>query len=193
MADNHPIPTYLYHYYEASCGPFLSLSDLPPQEAETIQERIRQEGNRFASRRAQEYLQIRREIEQKIRSLFIGKGGKPERLTPHYFVLGECTWLQEWYVDGRAVWLPLAAFPSGSLSFTYGDSFPAMRYQDGRPYRGQVYTTEDLPVLIEQYGLPQVWNPDGKLAPERYIEAQVWEDRTINLALCQTRRPIKVN
>ena len=29
---------------------------------------------------------------------------------------------------------------------------------------------------IQQYGLPQDWNADGKGGPERYIEAQIWED-----------------
>lgn len=27
--------------------------------------------------------------------------------------------------------------------------------------------------------LPQKWNSDGKLGPERYIEVQVWSDETI--------------
>jgi hypothetical protein len=45
-------------------------------------------------------------------------------------------------------------------------------------YRGQVYTLAELPELVARYGLPQVWNPDGKLGPERY-KAQVWEEIVI--------------
>ena len=54
-----------------------------------------------------------------------------------------------------------------------------MRYQDGKAYRGQVYVLEELSGLLEQYGLPQVWNREGKYGPERYIEAQVWDDEPI--------------
>jgi hypothetical protein len=51
-----------------------------------------------------------------------------------------------------------------------------MRYHDGKPYRKQVYTLTDLPELIRCYGLPQDWNPDGTKGPDRYIEAQIWDD-----------------
>jgi hypothetical protein len=51
-----------------------------------------------------------------------------------------------------------------------------MNYKDGKPYRGQVYIESELGEIIGRYGLPQEWNPDGKGGPERYIEAQVWDD-----------------
>ena len=51
-----------------------------------------------------------------------------------------------------------------------------MRYQDGKPYRQQVYTLSELPELVTLYGPPQEWNADGKAGPDRYIEAQVWDD-----------------
>jgi hypothetical protein len=65
------------------------------------------------------------------------------------------------------------------VSFTYGDSFPAMRFRDGKPYRGLAYTLAEIPGLIEQFGLPQDWNPDRKFDPERYIEAQLWSDEPV--------------
>ena len=34
----------------------------------------------------------------------------------------------------------------------------------------------DLPAVVAEYGLPQECNTEGKLGPERYIEAQVWQD-----------------
>ncbi len=173
------LPVFLSHYYEAAAGPFRSLTDLPPDEAESIQERIRRDGNRFASKRAADYLGIRRELEERIRALFIRKGGRPIRARPHYLILGSCPWLITWYADGREARIPLTTFTPEAVSFTYGDSFPAMRYQDGRPYRGCVYTLAELPALVSAYGLPQEWNAEGKLGPERYIEAQVWEDGPI--------------
>ena len=170
------IPDFLCHYYEATDGPLRNLSDLPEEQAEEVLERIRTQEDRFASQRREDYLSIRRGLEERVRGLFIEKGGRPKRLRPHYFVLGECPWLMSWYPHGCALRIPLAAFPPGSVSFTYGDTFPAMRHQDGKPHRGQVYILAELPGLVAAYGLPQVWNAEGKLGPDRYIEAQVWDD-----------------
>ena len=169
----------LYHYYEASRGPFHNLSDLPLAEAERIQDQIRQEGRIFASQRSTDYLTIRRELEQRVRRLFIEKGGKPRRSCPHYMIVGASDWLKGWYQQGCEVRIPLTAFDADVVSFTYGDTFPAMRYMDGKPYRGCVYTAAELPRLIEIYGLPQEWNTSGKLGPDRYIEAQVWADEPL--------------
>jgi hypothetical protein len=174
------VPDFLSHYYEASDGPFQNLSDLPLTEAEEILERIRQGGERrFASQRAADYLSMRRELEERVRELFIAKGGRPQRARPHYLILGACPWVLSWYPQGCELRIPLAAFRPDFVSFTYGDTFPAMRYQDGKPYRGEVYTLAELPALIETYGLPQEWNADGKHGPDRYIEVQVWADEPL--------------
>lgn len=170
------IPDFLSHYYEAGDGPFRSLSDLPEAEAEALLQNFRRAGDRFASRRKEDYLSIRRGLEEQVREMFTRKGGRPRRRHPHYLVLGDCPWLKSWYVDGCELRIPLVKFKPEIVSFTYGDTFPALRFLDGKPYRGQVYTLDDLPRLIEQYSLPQVWNADGSLGPERYIEAQVWDD-----------------
>jgi len=173
------IPSFLTHYYEHADGPFSNLSMLSPEAAERISERIRRDGNRFASQRSSDYLQTRFELEDRIRQLFQEEGGQPVLARPHYFILGACPWLQAWYVDGRALQIPLAAFPERCVSFTYGDSFPAMKVDDGKPYRGQVYTKGELEAVVAWYGLPQEWNPDGSGGPERYIEAQVWDDQPL--------------
>src|SRR5512145_2358728 len=155
-------PDFLSHYYEASDGPFRNLSDLPPAEAEVILQRIRQSGSgRFASQRPLDYLVLRRQLEDHICRLFIAKGGQPRRNRPHYLIVGACPWVRSWYPNGCELRIPLAVFSAAIVSFTYGDSFPAMRHQDGKPYRGQVYTLAELPALIEQYGLPQDWNAAG--------------------------------
>ena len=172
-------PETIVHYYEASQGPFKSLSDLSLEEAESILQRIRQEGLVFASKRNVDYLKTRRSLEERIRQLFIEKGGQPKSLRPHYFILGSCAWVKSWYRDGREVQILLTSVNPKVISFTYGDSFPAMRLQDGKPYRGQVYRVEELSQLIAQYGLPQDWNREGKHGPERYIEAQLWDDDPI--------------
>jgi hypothetical protein len=180
---------HLYHYYECSRGPFVNLSDLPLAEAEQILTTIRQAGQIFASKRAPDYLAIRRDLEGRVRSLFEAKGGRPRRARPHYMTVGACPWLRDWYVQGCELNIPISTFAPDVISFTYGDTFPALRLHDGRPYRGQVYTLAELPALIQHYGLPQDWNPDGQYGPERYIEAQVWDDTTLQPYLS---RPAKV-
>jgi hypothetical protein len=176
MPEWNGIPDFLCHYYETMDGPFRNLSDLPEGEAEAILQRIRQAGDRFASQRREDYLSVRRELEGQVRRMFIAKGGKPQRSSPHYLVLGACPWLQTWYEHGCELRIPLEGFSAEAVSFTYGDTFPAMRFMDGRPYRKQVYTLAELPALVKQYGLPQVWNVKGDHGPDRYIEAQVWDD-----------------
>jgi hypothetical protein len=166
----------LYHYYECRRGPFVNLSDLPLSEAEQILTHIRQAGQTFASKRTPDYLAIRRDLEEHVRRLFEAKGGRPRRARPQYMTVGACTWLREWYVQGCELSIPIRSFAPDVISFTYGDTFPALRLHDGRPYRGQVYILAELPGLIQQYGFPQDWNRDGQYGPERYIEAQVWDD-----------------
>ena len=39
-----------------------------------------------------------------------------------------------------------------------------------------------------RYGLPQDWNADGHSGPERYIEAQVWDDAALAPFLAQPVR-----
>jgi hypothetical protein len=173
------VPDFLSHYYEAAAGPFSNLSMLPPEQAERILEGIRQRGDRFASQRAGDYLQVRRGLEELVRKRFIERGGKPKLARPHYMILGACPWLLGWYADGRGLRIPLKAFCADTLSFTYGDTFPAMRLKDGKPYRGQVYVLSELEEVVGLYGLPQEWNPDGRGGAERYIEAQVWDEELL--------------
>lgn len=170
---------YLYHYYEMNRGPFRSLTDLPLHEALAIQEQLKQDQSLFASKRSDDYLDIRRDLEQRARDIFISKGGKPHRSTPHYMTLGKCEWLKEWYKAGQELEICIDEFDIHTISFTYGDLFPTMRFQDGKPYRGQIYTKEEIYKVIEQYGLPQEWNRHGDHGPERYIEVQIWDDKPL--------------
>jgi len=163
-------------YYEASKGPFLNLSHLPLEGAQDILSEIRRAGRVFAGKRSANYLQIRRELEDRVRQVFIAKSGEPR---PHYLILGACPWMVEWYTEGDSLRILLTRFKPEVVSFTYGDTFPAMHYPDGRPYRGQAYTLPELPKLIRCYGLPQVSNRDGSKGPDRYIEAQLWDDEPI--------------
>lgn len=173
------IEQYLYHYYEAEIGPFRNLSALTDEEAERVLDNIKRNKAVFASKRSDDYLAVRRKLEKHARNLFIAKGGKPINSYPHYMTYGACDWLREWYRDGKALKIPLDQFDPATISFTYGDLFPTMRFKDSKPYRDKVYTKPEIIALIEEFGWPQVWNRNGDLGPERYIEVQVWDDRII--------------
>ncbi|WP_028610791.1 hypothetical protein [Paenibacillus harenae] len=169
----------LFHYFEKEQGPFKNLSSLPLEDASQLLARLRREGQVFAGKRTDDYLEIRRDLEQRARELFVAKGGRPRKRYPHYMTMGECVWLRSWYKQSGEIVIDLDQFHEDSVSFTYGDLFPTMRYADGRPYREQVYTKQEILEVIRVYGLPQEWNEDGSKGPERYIEAQVWDDEAI--------------
>jgi hypothetical protein len=73
-----------------------------------VLQRIRERGEIFASRRAADYLTVRRALEERVRRLFVAQGGRSVRERPHYFTLGPCPWLLEWYREGQALRVPLA-------------------------------------------------------------------------------------
>ena len=169
---------YLYHYYEKSKGPFLNLSDFDIDMAQSVMDEIKANNDLMAAHRYDGYLKRRVYLEGMARELFIAKGGKPIRQVPHYMVIGRCDWLLTWYHEPEFIKIPIDSFPVSSISFSYGDLFPTFsdRVTDGREYRKQIYTLDEINLLIQKYGLPQQWNAGGEHGPERYIEAQIWDD-----------------
>jgi hypothetical protein len=176
---NDNLPKMLFHYYNKKDGPFQSISRLSITNAYLLHNKLKDDKKRFASKRDKQYLSKRREIEENIRTMLITKGGKPKITKPHYFVLGECKWLIEWYPEGESICIPIELINEKEISFTYGDSFPTFIHEDGKPYRKQVFLLSELPIIIETYGLPQIVNPTGENGPDRYIEAQLWADYPI--------------
>lgn len=169
----------LYHYFDKDMGPFRNLSSLPVEEALRISKQIRVDGKTFASQRSADYLTIRRDLERKVREQFIEKGGNPKNNYLHYMTLGACDWLETWYAKPSSLAISWNEFVENSISFTYGDLFPTMRYEDNKPYRKQVYTKQEIMKVIEDFGFPQHWNRHGDKGPERYIEVQIWDDEVI--------------
>ena len=90
--------------------------------------------------------------------------------------------MSTWYEQGAYIKIPIEEFDVHKISFTYGDSMPTFssKVRDGKEYRKQVYTYEEILRMIEKYGLPQDWNDDGSRGPERYIEAHVWTNEPIS-------------
>lgn len=174
---------YLYHYYDSTIGPFRSLTEISPDEAKTVLDNIRAaKPNSMCAQRHGKYVEYRRNCESILRAEFAKKGGIMNRTSPHYMVVEHSPWLSTWYENSAFIKIPVEEFDISTLSFTYGDSMPTFSpsVTDGREYRRQLYTYDEILGIIEKYGLPQDWNDDGSHGPERYIEVHVWSDETIN-------------
>ena len=122
------------------------------------------------------YLAHRKQHERYLRDQFIARGGCPVRQHPIYMILGDSPAgphdLRLEY-DYRVV-IPLAAFPSHILSFTYPDSLYQVPLDDlGRLYldrnaRPTVYRLHEIAKVVETYRVYEYNN--------HYVEAQVWDD-----------------
>jgi len=172
---------FLYHYFEKSKGPFLSLTALSLGDAAEIQRKLVSDNKTFAAQRNEQYLSRRYELEKLVRAMFIEKGGKPQRKTPHYFVIGECPWLAAWYEQADYIKIPIEEFNLQTVSFTYGDTFPTFspNVTDGLEYRKKVYVYEEILEVIERYGMPQDKRDKPVFAQPCYVEAQVWSDEPV--------------
>lgn len=173
---------YLYHYYNRNSQPFLNLSDLSLEKANSVLEEIRRtKPNSFCAKRQPEYMENRLYYENILREEFKKKGGKIERNVPHYMTVEHSPWLSSWYEDCAYIKIPIEEFDLETLSFTYGDSHPTFsdRVDDKKEYRKKLYMYDEILKIIDKYGLPQDWNADGAFGPERYVEVHVWSDKTI--------------
>ena len=184
-------PTFATHYHLSDKAPFLNLSDLNEEQLAKVVEDLakrRAESGDFNRVYGKRYMQLRRKTEERLRNLFIEAGGKPQRQSPHYFVLGESYWFKHLCPSTEEVSIPLSYFQSESVSITYPDSFVAMGFlaefglpHEEKPYHGKVFQLEDLPGLVETYGLPsddyrKQYNNYVNEEFEKFIEIQVWDD-----------------
>lgn len=125
------------------------------------------------------YIHRRLDTEKRMLDLFVKKGGIPKIKSPYYFTLGKC---DEWFYRRKnsfgSVEFLLNEFDSSVVSFTYGDSIPTFmpEFNDGKEYRSNVYTFQEICQLIDKYGMPNAWNTYERFGPENYIEVQIWSD-----------------
>lgn len=174
---------YLYHYYDKTYRPFLNLSDLSFEDANKVMDHIRKtKPKTLAAKRHPDYMKNRLYYEEILRTEFMKKGGNIKRKAPHYMVIEHSPWLSTCFDNCGYVKIPIEEFDLSTISFTYGDSHPTFssKINDGKEYRKKLYTYDEICKVIETYGLPQNWNDDGKYGPERYIEAHIWSDETID-------------
>jgi hypothetical protein len=133
------------------------------------------------------YLQLRRQVEDWLRSEFIAKGGKPRASYPIYMMLGRSTWIQT-MLDATTlattteIQIPLSLFNECDVSFTYPDSMVSYIEHDQKnaetylpEYHGRVFTLCEIRSIVEAKGLPgDRWGMKLSSDLPNYIEAQVW-------------------
>jgi hypothetical protein len=145
-------------------------------------------------------MQLRRLTEERLRELFVERGGGPDRAAPHYFVLGSSEWYRGLADDMEEIRLPLSSLPPTVTSFTYPDSFTAMGFgadfgipYEPRDYHGKVFLLDELDDVIGKHGLPSD-DPSGdyegyeKRPFEKYVEVQLWSDDPIRATRPLTSR-----
>lgn len=172
----------VFRYFHDLTDPFLSLTELDLETPQAYVRYIADHGLHCSRTYNERYFEKRLRSEALLREQFVAAGGRPERRHPYYLVLGNC---DEWFYRYKgcvgALCLPLERLDPAAVSFTYGDSVPALdpAFAQGRPYHGRVYTMDTLPAVIGEYGWPQEWNPDGRHGYENYIEVQVWSEQPL--------------
>nr|WP_163500417.1 hypothetical protein [Halomonas socia] len=176
------IPDVATHYYLRENGPFRSLSELAggadnPVFLDLLTRHQRDPG--YRRRYGRHYIDMRRDVEERLREHFIARGGKPRRRYPFYLVLGESPWFRELNADQAEVRLPLSCLDPEVVSLTYPDSFIALTQAD-KPFYNQVFLLNEVDRLVSRFGIPdndhqvpyeRYWETDFEL----YIEVQLWD------------------
>ena len=172
------VPDFLTRYYQKGEYPFLSLNDLPLEEANRVK-RAHCRKNGIGDFYAQDdYLIHRREIERWLYRELVRIGGRPKNEVPVYMILGESP---EGEYDIRAdlqknaeqIKIPVQEIDLSAVTFTYPDSmYEHIVDADGNLLSGRrtdtprVYTYEELPPVIQKYRVYENYRFN--------IEAQVW-------------------
>lgn len=186
------LPKHITHYFSSLDRPFQNLCDLDPDGLAATLARLKERkiaDPSFKRVFGKAYMDFRRRTETKLRDLFVSRGGKPERKSPHYFLLGDCEWFAGLYPDPKSVMLDWQALPREIASFTYPDSFVSMRLgpdfglppEPLQPYHERAFFLDELAGVVAEHGLPDGGLDDDyagyhKRKFEKYIEVQVWAD-----------------
>jgi hypothetical protein len=160
-------PDFLVHY--AAGTPFLSLMDLSqPERRRVLAEQPIRGAGRYQD---PEYVPTRERVEAALYRGFIRVGGRPERRTPHYALLGESALAN----PSHGHKLALAALAPRQVSFTWQDSFtldPAYCVATGlggHAASGRVFGLWEMDTVLQRF--PGVSRPSWM-----ELEFQIWVD-----------------
>ena len=172
------VPEFLTRYYQKGEYPFMSLNDLPFEEANRVkQAHCKKNGIGFFYAQ-DDYLVHRKEIEQWIYRELIRLGGKPVNEVPVYMTLGESPEGEfdirlDLQKNAEEIRIPIGEIDLSAVTFTYPDSmYEILLDSDGNEIGGgrtnmpKVYMYGDLPLVIQKYRIYENYRFN--------IEAQVW-------------------
>jgi hypothetical protein len=153
------IPDYFTYFFREGQERFQSIYELDDEEIERIVngETWREDGT---------YIAFRKQLEQRMRTQFLEKGGVPQRHHPIYMILGDSPQsphdLHKNYAHKLVI--PRTIFSDTDVSFTYPDSVFHLPVDDvGRVYLEQnptptVYLNDDLDHVIDIYRVDEYNN-----------------------------------
>jgi hypothetical protein len=166
------IPDFIVHYSRSE--PFRSMSSvLSNQWAAVIKDLS--DTNVWGIKRFSDpdYLPRRLEVEKRIRSEFIEKGGKPMLQHPLYFFLGRHIGFEK-HLQNNGYIINLKNILSESISFTYGDSLLAYN-EDYRSQSGEKYKNSLCCQVFKMEGLESLFSHiDFQKGEPLSIEVQLW-------------------
>ena len=166
------IPNFVTHYSRGT--PFRSMTHVPQENWSKVIAELNETNAWGVSRfKDPEYLSRRLEVENSLREKFISKGGKPILRNPIYFFLGRNNQFEE-HKGNIGYKIYLKDLPSGSISFTYGDSLIGhnedYRNRSGEKYQNvlsrEIFLFEEIHSLFLNEKFPK----NDRLN----VEAQLW-------------------
>ena len=173
------IPDFITRYYQKDEYPFMSLNDLPLDEANRVKAEYCRKNNIGKFYAQEDYLVHRKEIENWIYHQLLRLGGRPVDTVPVYMMLGESPPGEhdirgEIQQNAEEIKIPLEEIDLSAISFTYPDSMYEFTIDDkgniisaGRTNTPAVYTYDDLPAVVRKYRLYDNYRFN--------VEAQVWD------------------
>jgi hypothetical protein len=175
------IPDYLTRYYVGGEDPFISLNDLPLEQANAIKKKHCERNNIGDFYAEDDYLIHRQEIEKWILNELLLKGGNPTYTVPIYMCLGESPNSEfdirkDIQKNALEIRIPLKYLDLNAITFTYPDSMYRFDVDingkligGGRTNTPEVFLYNELEEGLRKYKI------SGKIRmEEHYIEAQVW-------------------
>ncbi len=189
MQTDSLIHKYFYHYYYSPPGPLKSITELSDERVAQVISSTNEKTSIYHYRLTlfPDYVSHRRNIEIIMRNQLIEKGGKPERQTPFYFILGQ----NSDFVDKNPGCQILVVDPKkldrDIISFTFCDSlfaYPFLPFfsENGfnlkykrKEFHGQTYHFNELGKVLKKYGHPN-HNDNHDYPFQGFIEIQLWKD-----------------
>ena len=178
------IPNYLVRYCIEDNNPFISLNELPFDQANRIKKRHCEKYSIGGFYKEPEYLVQRKEIEDWMFSQFIRKGGRPKDKTPVYMFLGngpigEYDIRTDIQKGAMGYKIFIHQLSIDTVSFCYPDSMYEMEYdENGIPYDGHRTNTPEVLLYSDLEEYIKKNNVDKN--PKFCIEAQVWDKERLN-------------